>query len=38
MIDTLPKINRKQCLENEMKNIEKEIEMLEQFKNIYVSK
>ncbi|NP_001187760.1 enkurin [Ictalurus punctatus] len=36
--DTLPKKNRKERLESEMKQLEKDIEMIERFKTIYIGK
>ncbi|XP_039609869.1 enkurin isoform X1 [Polypterus senegalus] len=37
VIDTVPKKNRKERLENEMKQLEKDIEMIEKHKTIYIA-
>lgn len=36
MVDTIPKRNRKEFLENEMKKLEKDIEILEKHDIIYI--
>lgn len=36
MVDTIPKRNRKEFLENEMKKLEKDIDILEKHDIIYI--
>ena len=37
IVDSLPKRNRKEWMEHEMKQLEKDIEMLEKYQTIYIA-